>query len=93
MVDCSHANARKQFKRQLEVAKDVGAQLAAGEDRIMGLMVESHLEEGRQDLVAGRPLEYGKSITDPCLCWDDSVALLDQLAAAVKARRIALADQ
>ncbi|HSD43672.1 MAG TPA: 3-deoxy-7-phosphoheptulonate synthase [Burkholderiales bacterium] len=89
MIDLSHANAAKQYKRQIDVAADVGAQLAAGERHIVGVMVESHLKEGRQDLVAGQLLEYGKSITDPCIGWEDSVALLDGLADAVRRRRAA----
>ena len=92
MVDCSHANAAKQFKRQVEVARMVGEQIAAGEQRIVGVMVESNLVEGRQELVVGRqgprkPLAYGQSITDPCLGWEDSVRVLDGLAEAVRARR------
>jgi 3-deoxy-7-phosphoheptulonate synthase len=87
MIDCSHANAAKQYKRQLDVARDVGAQVADGSRCIIGAMVESHLLEGRQDLVPGKALTFGQSITDPCIGWDDSVALLDELAAAVKARR------
>ncbi len=87
MIDCSHANAAKQFRRQLEVAADVGRQLAGGERRIAGVMVESHLVEGRQDLERGRPLVFGQSITDPCLGWDDSVKLLESLAQAVRRRR------
>jgi 3-deoxy-7-phosphoheptulonate synthase len=87
MIDCSHANAAKQFRRQLEVAADVGRQLAEGERRIAGVMVESHLVEGRQDLERGRPLVFGQSITDPCLGWDDSVKLLESLAQAVRRRR------
>jgi 3-deoxy-7-phosphoheptulonate synthase len=89
MIDLSHANAAKQYKRQIDVAADVGAQLAAGEGRIVGVMVESHLKEGRQDLVAGQPLEYGKSITDACIGWEDSVPLLEGLAEAVRRRRAA----
>jgi len=88
MVDFSHGNSSKQFKRQLDVCADVAAQLAAGEERIVGVMVESHLNEGRQDLTPDKPLEYGKSITDACINWEDSVAVLDQLAAAVRARRV-----
>ncbi|MBS1196768.1 MAG: 3-deoxy-7-phosphoheptulonate synthase [Proteobacteria bacterium] len=88
MVDFSHGNSSKQFKKQLDVCADVSRQLAAGEDRIIGVMVESHLVEGRQDLVPGKPLEYGKSITDACINWEDSLVLLDQLAAAVRARRL-----
>jgi len=90
MIDFSHANASKQYKRQLDVARDVGAQVADGSRCIIGAMVESHLVEGKQDLVPGKPpgeLRFGQSITDPCIGWDDSVALLDALAAAVKARR------
>ena len=87
MIDCSHANSLKQYKLQLEVAKDVAGQLAAGDDRIMGLMVESHLNEGRQDHTPGCKLEYGKSITDACLGWDDTLKILQTLADGVRARR------
>ncbi len=93
MIDFSHANSNKDFKRQIEVAKAVAAQLAAGEDRIFGAMVESHLVEGRQDLRPEQPLEYGKSITDACLGWDDSVAVLEALAQGVRARRLVKATQ
>jgi 3-deoxy-7-phosphoheptulonate synthase len=93
MIDFSHANSRKDFKRQVEVTDDVAAQLAAGEDRIFGVMIESHLKEGRQDLLPGKPLEYGVSITDACIGWEDTVAVLDTLAGAVKKRRLALADR
>jgi 3-deoxy-7-phosphoheptulonate synthase len=87
MVDFSHANSSKQYKRQLDVAKNVAAQVAEGGRKIVGVMVESHLVEGRQELHPGKPLQFGQSITDACLGWDDSVALLDTLGAAVKARR------
>ena len=90
MIDCSHANAAKQYRRQLEVARDVGGQVAGGSRCIVGAMVESHLVEGKQELVAGRPLSeltFGQSVTDPCIGWADSVALLDTLAGAVKKRR------
>jgi 3-deoxy-7-phosphoheptulonate synthase len=87
MIDCSHANAAKQFKRQLEVTEDIAGQIAGGERRIIGAMVESHLVEGRQELAAGRPLQFGQSITDPCLGWEDSVRVLQMLAGAVKKRR------
>jgi 3-deoxy-7-phosphoheptulonate synthase len=87
MIDCSHANAAKDFQRQAEVARDIGAQLAAGERRIVGVMVESNLVEGRQDLEAGRPLRFGQSITDGCLGWEASAALLQGLAEAVRKRR------
>ncbi|NML24916.1 3-deoxy-7-phosphoheptulonate synthase AroG [Zoogloea dura] len=92
MVDFSHANSRKQHKLQVEVARDVGAQMANGEDRIIGVMVESHLKEGRQDLKPGVELEYGKSITDACIGWEDSLTVLDVLAEAVRARRVKRAD-
>src|SRR5690349_22214523 len=87
MIDCSHANAAKQYQRQAEVARDIAAQLAAGEGRIVGVMVESNLVEGRQELEPGKPLEFGQSITDPCLGWSDSTALLAGLAEAVRKRR------
>ena len=91
MIDCSHANSAKQYQRQLDVARDVAAQLAAGSRCIFGVMVESHLEAGAQKFVAGKDdparLAFGQSITDACLGWEDSVAALDVLAAAVKARR------
>jgi 3-deoxy-7-phosphoheptulonate synthase len=87
MIDCSHANAAKQYKRQVEVAREIARQIAAGERRIIGAMVESHLVEGRQELENGRPLTFGQSITDGCLGWEDSTAVLDELAAAVRARR------
>ncbi|HCX34205.1 MAG TPA: 3-deoxy-7-phosphoheptulonate synthase [Rhodocyclaceae bacterium] len=91
MIDFSHGNSRKDFRRQMEVARDVAKQIARGDDRIIGAMVESHLNEGRQDLVADTPLEYAMSITDACIGWEDSVAVLDSLALAVRGRRLALA--
>lgn len=87
MIDCSHANSQKQFKRQLDVAASISAQVAAGDYRIIGVMVESHLNEGRQDYAPGCKLEYGKSITDACLGWNDTVDLLESLAASVRQRR------
>jgi len=87
MVDFSHANSRKQHKRQLEVGRNVAAQIAAGDSRIFGVMLESHLVEGAQKVVPGRDLVYGQSITDPCLGWEESETLIRELAAAVKQRR------
>ncbi len=87
MVDCSHANSAKQHRRQIDVAADVAGQLADGEHRIIGLMVESHLHEGRQDLKDGVPLQPGVSITDACIAWTDTEPLLHGLAAAVRQRR------
>ncbi|MDQ2780000.1 MAG: 3-deoxy-7-phosphoheptulonate synthase [Pseudomonadota bacterium] len=91
MIDASHANAAKQHQRQMAVMEDVGGQIAGGTRCIFGVMVESHLHAGAQKFSPGvddpTALEYGKSITDACLGWDDSVALMNGLAAAVKARR------
>jgi 3-deoxy-7-phosphoheptulonate synthase len=88
MVDFSHANASKQYQKQMDVAADVAGQLSRGEERIFGVMVESHLNPGRQDLVPGQPLAHGVSITDPCLGWDDTERLLETLAEAVRKRRL-----
>jgi 3-deoxy-7-phosphoheptulonate synthase len=87
MIDCSHANAAKDYRRQAAVAADIAQQIGAGERRIVGVMVESHLVEGRQELEPGKPLEFGQSITDACLGWSDSTALLAGLAEAVGKRR------
>jgi 3-deoxy-7-phosphoheptulonate synthase len=88
MIDASHANAKKLHENQRAVADAIAAQLEGGESRIVGVMVESHLVGGRQDLVPGKPLVYGQSITDACLGWDDSVELLERLAAGVRGRRL-----
>ncbi|SDM24978.1 3-deoxy-D-arabinoheptulosonate-7-phosphate synthase [Oryzisolibacter propanilivorax] len=94
MVDCSHANSSKQHEKQRDVARDIAGQIAGGSMSVFGVMVESHLVGGAQKFTPGqddaRTLEYGKSITDACLGWDDSVALLDELAAAVRTRRAAV---
>jgi 3-deoxy-7-phosphoheptulonate synthase len=87
MIDLSHANAAKQHQRQIEVARDVAGQIAGGNRSIVGVMVESNLVEGRQELQPGKPLRYGQSITDACIGWDDSVGVLDALAEAVRKRR------
>jgi 3-deoxy-7-phosphoheptulonate synthase len=92
MVDFSHANSSKQYQKQIEVGRDVASQLAGGERRIVGVMIESHIHPGRQDLVPGKPLEYGVSITDACLGWDDTVKLLDTLAEGVRQRRVAVEE-
>ena len=92
MIDFSHANSSKEFKRQVDVAKDVAGQLAHGDERIVGAMIESHLHEGRQDLVPGKALAKGVSITDACLGWDDTMRVLDTLAEAVRARRLAVGE-
>ena len=90
MVDFSHANSSKKYERQVDVGRDVAAQIAGGERRISGVMIESHLHEGRQDLLPGQckaDLKPGVSITDACLGWDQTAPLLRELAAAVRARR------
>ncbi|MBS0415476.1 MAG: 3-deoxy-7-phosphoheptulonate synthase [Proteobacteria bacterium] len=87
MIDCSHANSSKQHQRQIEVARDIAAQLAAGDARIVGVMIESNLQEGRQDLVAGQPLKPGVSVTDACIGFDQTVPVLHALADAVRGRR------
>ena len=89
MIDFSHANCSKQYQRQLLVADDVSGQIAHGDQRIIGIMAESHLQSGRQDVVENQDLVYGQSITDPCLGWDDTVQLLKTLATAVQQRRSA----
>ena len=92
MVDFSHANSSKQFQKQLEVGEDIARQLAAGERRVVGVMIESHINPGRQDLLPGKPLEYGVSITDACLGWVDTVNLLETLAEGVRRRRVAVEE-
>jgi len=91
MVDCSHANSSKQHEKQLDVARDIAAQIAGGSRSIFGVMIESHIEAGAQKFTPGkddaRQLEYGKSITDACLGWNDSVQALDVLAGAVQHAR------
>jgi 3-deoxy-7-phosphoheptulonate synthase len=90
MIDCSHANSAKQHRRQIEVAVDLARQIAGGERRITGVMVESHLHEGRQDLLPEVPtamLVRGVSITDACIGWADTAPLLRGLAQAVRTRR------
>jgi len=89
MIDASHANSSKKHENQIPVCADIGRQVAAGDERIVGVMIESHLVEGRQDLKEGCPLTYGQSITDACIAWDDSVKVLEGLAESVKARRVA----
>ncbi|MBI3915484.1 MAG: 3-deoxy-7-phosphoheptulonate synthase AroG [Betaproteobacteria bacterium] len=88
MVDFSHGNSSKNPQKQVDVGRDVAQQVAGGEDRIFGIMAESHLKAGRQDLVPGKELIYGQSITDGCIGWEDSRALLETLADAVRKRRV-----
>ena len=92
MIDFSHANSSKQFKKQLEVCDDVCRQLSEGSTHIFGVMVESNIVEGRQDIIDGKKsLVYGQSVTDACIGWEDTEKVLYDLAAAVKARRAKLA--
>ncbi len=92
MVDCSHANSSKQHEKQLDVARDIAGQVSGGSQQVFGLMVESHLNPGAQKFTPGKDdasaLEYGKSITDACLSWGDSLEVLETLSAAVLARRV-----
>jgi 3-deoxy-7-phosphoheptulonate synthase len=94
MIDLSHGNSSKKPENQLPVSQVIADQLSAGDERIFGVMVESHLVHGRQDLLPGQTLSdltYGQSITDGCIGWEDSLAVLENLAAGVRARRVALA--
>ncbi len=92
MIDFSHANSQKQFKKQIEVANNVAQQVADGDTRIMGAMIESNLVEGRQDCVNKDNLVYGQSITDACINWEDSFNVLTELAEAVQQRRVSKQD-
>ena len=91
MVDCSHANSSKQHEKQKDVARDIATQISAGSRSVFGVMVEGYLQPGAQKFTPGkddpRKLAYGQSITDACLGWDDSVAMLHELSVAVLARR------
>jgi len=87
MIDASHANSRKIPARQIDVAQDIATQIARGNQDIFGIMIESHLIEGRQDVAVDKPLNYGQSITDPCISWEDTSIVLEQLAEAARERR------
>ena len=87
MIDFSHANSNKQHKKQIDVCNNVAGQLSAGENKIFGVMIESHLEEGNQKVIKGKKLVYGKSITDACLGWEDTEGVIKTIAKAVKTRR------
>lgn len=91
MIDASHSNSRKLPARQIDVVKDIAAQVERGNTGIFGVMIESHLVEGRQNVVDGEPLTYGQSITDACISWDDTDNVLRDLASASRIRRNALA--
>jgi 3-deoxy-7-phosphoheptulonate synthase len=88
MIDFSHSNSQKNYLRQIDVGRDIADQIARGDDRIIGVMIESHLRAGRQDLLPGKELVYGQSITDACIGWEESVPLLNELAEAVRTRRL-----
>jgi 3-deoxy-7-phosphoheptulonate synthase len=87
MIDASHANSSKKPENQVPVCADISRQIAAGDTRIIGLMIESHLVAGRQDLIPGKELTFGQSVTDGCIGWDESLGVLEGLAAAVRQRR------
>jgi len=93
MIDFSHGNSGKDPQKQVDVGRNVAAQVAGGDARIFGVMVESHLKAGRQDLIPGKELVYGQSITDPCLGWEDSREILELLACAVRERRLKAAAE
>jgi 3-deoxy-7-phosphoheptulonate synthase len=88
MIDFSHANSRKKPQKQVDVGRDVAGQVARGDQRIIGVMIESHLVAGRQDWRPDTELTYGQSITDACIGWDDTEPLLEELAEAVRRRRM-----
>jgi 3-deoxy-7-phosphoheptulonate synthase len=92
MIDASHGNSQKKPENQIPVLRNIGEQLAAGDTRIFGVMVESHLVAGRQDLVVGKPLTHGQSITDGCIGWEETLGCLEHLAQSVRDRRLAVAD-
>jgi 3-deoxy-7-phosphoheptulonate synthase len=87
MIDCSHANSRKNHKNQRIVCRDVIEQIKGGERRLIGVMLESNLVEGTQKLEPGKDLVYGQSITDACIGWDETLELLRELATAVRIAR------
>lgn len=87
MVDVSHANSSKDYRNQPVVLEDICTQIESGDERVFGVMIESNLVGGRQDLIAGQPLVYGQSITDGCIDWDTSVRALERLASAARTRR------
>ena len=93
MIDFSHGNSSKMPEKQVDVCNDVARQIASGDSRIFGVMAESHLNAGRQDLVPGKPLTYGVSITDACIGWDDSVGMLQYLSEAVQHRKLKAATE
>ncbi|MCK5664823.1 MAG: 3-deoxy-7-phosphoheptulonate synthase, partial [Thiotrichaceae bacterium] len=92
MIDFSHANSQKQFKKQIDVAENVSQQIAEGDSRIIGAMIESNLVEDHQNCSNKEALVYGQSITDACLNWEDSYKVLTKLANAVQQRRVSLSN-
>ena len=93
MIDFSHANSQKKFKKQIDVAENIAQQVAEGDTRIIGAMIESHLVEGRQNCSGKDNLVYGQSITDACINWDDSYEVLTKLSEAVQQRRVSLSSE
>ncbi len=92
MIDCSHGNSRKNPDNQMLVARDIAEQMSDGESRIFGVMIESHLVAGREDQVPGKPITYGRSITDACIGWEQTEEVLQMLADGVTERRVAVAQ-
>jgi 3-deoxy-7-phosphoheptulonate synthase len=88
MIDLSHSNSQKNYMKQIDVGREVADQIAKGDSRIVGIMIESNLKAGRQDLVVGKPLLYGQSITDACIGWEESVPVLEDFAQAIRKRRL-----
>ena len=93
MIDCSHGNSGKEPEKQIEVGRQVASQIADGDARIFGVMIESHLKAGRQDLMPGKDLVYGLSITNACVGWEDTRKLVEDLAHAVRQRRLKAATE
>ena len=93
IIDCSHGNSGKEPEKQVEVGRQVATQIAEGDARIFGVMIESHLKAGRQDLMPGKELVYGLSITDACVGWEDTRKLVEDLADAVRRRRLKAAAE
>ena len=87
MIDVSHSNSEKQFKKQIDVVNNVAKQVANGNSNIMGVMIESNLVEGNQPIGDGKNLQYGLSVTDACICWEDTKKVLETLAKFVRDRR------
>jgi 3-deoxy-7-phosphoheptulonate synthase len=87
MIDASHANSSKKAENQIKVCDDIAGQIERGNTNIIGVMIESHLIAGKQDLIPDKPLTYGQSITDACISWENTVEVLERLASSIRGRR------